>query len=64
MAAVKILIAECKQEVSTFNPVSSGYEDFTMRHGRVIFDDHQSARSKVGGALSVFDEALRIANLF
>ena len=25
----KILIAECKQEVSTFNPVLSGYEDFT-----------------------------------
>ena len=51
----RILIAECKQEVSTFNPVLSGYEDFTMRHGRAILDYHRSVRSEVGGALSVFD---------
>ncbi|HZJ14319.1 MAG TPA: M81 family metallopeptidase [Chthoniobacteraceae bacterium] len=52
---MKILIAECKQEVSTFNPVLSGYEDFTMRHGRAILDYHRRVRSEVGGALSVFD---------
>ena len=52
---MKILIAECKQEVSTFNPVLSGYEDFTMRHGRAILDYHRKVRSEVGGALSVFD---------
>ena len=51
----RILIAECKQEVSTFNPVLSGYEDFTMRHGRAILDYHRNVRSEVGGALSVFD---------
>ena len=51
----RILIAECKQEVSTFNPVLSGYEDFTMRHGRAILDYHRKVRSEVGGALSVFD---------
>jgi microcystin degradation protein MlrC len=51
----KILIAECKQEVSTFNPLLSGYEDFTMRHGQAILDYHRSVRSEVGGALSVFD---------
>jgi microcystin degradation protein MlrC len=51
----RILIAECKQEVSTFNPVLSGYEDFTLRHGRSILDYHRQVRSEVGGALSVFD---------
>ena len=51
----KILIAECKQEVSTFNPVLSGYEDFTMRRGGEIFRYHRQVRSEVGGALSVFD---------
>src|SRR4051812_32049654 len=29
----RILIAECKQEVSSFNPVPSGYEDFVMTRG-------------------------------
>jgi microcystin degradation protein MlrC len=51
----RILIAECKQEVSTFNPVLSGYEDFTLRHGQSILDYHRQVRSEVGGALSVFD---------
>ena len=51
----RILIAECKQEVSTFNPVLSGYEDFTMRHGQAILNYHRTVRSEVGGALSVLD---------
>ena len=29
----RILVAECKQEVSTFNPVLSGYEDFEVLRG-------------------------------
>jgi microcystin degradation protein MlrC len=51
----KILIAECKQEVSTFNPVLSGYEDFTIRRGEEILRYHRQVRSEVGGALRVFD---------
>ncbi|MBI2946778.1 MAG: M81 family metallopeptidase [Verrucomicrobia bacterium] len=51
----RILIAECKQEVSTFNPVLSGYEDFTIRRGDEIIQYHRGVRSEVGGALSVFD---------
>ena len=51
----RILIAECKQEVSTFNPVLSGYDDFTIRQGQAILDYHRRVRSEVGGALSVFD---------
>ncbi len=52
---MKILIAECKQEVSTFNPVLSGYEDFVMRQGQAILDYHRKVRSEVGGALNVLD---------
>ena len=51
----RILILECKQEVSTFNPVLSRYADFTIRRGDEIVDYHRGVRSEVGGALSVFD---------
>lgn len=51
----RILIAECKQEVSTFNPHRSGYGDFGVRRGRELLDYHRTVRNEVGGALSVFD---------
>lgn len=51
----KILIAECKQEVSTFNPHRSGYDDFSIRRGSALLDYHRSVRNEVGGALSVFE---------
>lgn len=53
----RILIAECKQEVSTFNPHLSGYEDFGVRHGEELVRYHRTVRNEVGGALSVFDAA-------
>ena len=40
----RILIAECKQEVSTFNPVLSGCDDFTLRHGAEILDRSEERR--------------------
>ena len=52
----KILIAECKQEVSTFNPHLSGYEDFGVRRGAEFLNYHRTVRNEVGGALSVFDQ--------
>ena len=51
----RILIAECKQEVSTFNPHFSGYDDFAIRKGKRILDYHRTVRNEVGGALQVFD---------
>jgi len=51
----KILIAECKQEVSTFNPHLSVYDDFVVRRGHELLDYHRVVRNEVGGALSVFD---------
>ena len=50
----RILIAECKQEVSTFNPHLSGYDDFAIRRGQELLDYHRTVRNEVGGALSVF----------
>lgn len=52
----RILIAECKQEVSTFNPHMSQYKDFRIRYGQDLLSYHRSVRNEVGGALSVFDQ--------
>jgi len=51
----KILIAEGKQEVSSFNPVSSHYHDFDISFGDEIFKIHRGGQKELGGALSVFD---------
>ena len=51
----RILIAECKQEVSTFNPAQSHYEEFRVVQGAQVLEFHRSVREEVGGALSVFD---------
>lgn len=53
----RILVAECKQEVSTFNPNLSGYEDFGIRFGNDILEYHRTVRNEIGGAIDVFDEA-------
>ena len=52
---IKILIAEGKQEVSSFNPVPSHYEDFDVSFGDQLMEVHRGGQKEVGGALSVFD---------
>ncbi len=52
----RILIAECKQEVSTFSPHLSQYVDFRIRHGQELLSYHRTVRNEIGGALSVLDE--------
>lgn len=52
----RILIAECKQEVSSFNPARSGYDDFLILPGQRLFEYHRQVRDEVGGALSVLDD--------
>ena len=52
----RILINECKQEISSFNPVLSHYEDFVIDHGQALLDYHRPVRSEVGGALSVLTQ--------
>ena len=49
----KILIAECTQEISSFNPLSSGYEDFRIRRGADLLAN-AGLNTAIGGALSEF----------
>lgn len=57
----RIVIAECKQEVSSFNPALSRFEDFRIVRGAALLDHHRQVREEVGGALSVFDAASGVA---
>ena len=50
----RILIAECKLEVSSFNPALSHYEDFAIARGDDLLRHHHTAPSEVAGALGVF----------
>ena len=56
----RIAISECKQEVSSFNPGSSCFEDFRIVRGAALLDHHRQVREEVGGALSVFDADRRV----
>lgn len=51
----RILIAECKQEVASFNPVLSHYDDFSVSFGDDVLARHRGVRSEVTGALGVFE---------
>jgi microcystin degradation protein MlrC len=51
----RIIIAECKQEVSTFNPVPSQFEDFRVVQGQEMFAFHRGVGQEVGGALGEFE---------
>ncbi|MFT5089898.1 MAG: microcystin degradation protein MlrC [Planctomycetota bacterium] len=52
----KILVAECKQEISTFNPVVTHYEDFVIHRGKALFDSRRDTEAEIAGALDVFGE--------
>ncbi len=56
----RIVIAECKQEVSSFSPATSCFDDFRIVRGTQLLDHHRRVREEVGGALSVFDADSRI----
>lgn len=43
------------QEVSTFNPHQSVYDDFSVRWGDDLLDYHRTVHGEIGGAISVFD---------
>ena len=51
----RILIAECMQEISSFNPLPSGYENFHIEHGPQMLAQ-QGLNTGLGGALQVFRE--------
>jgi microcystin degradation protein MlrC len=51
---VRILVAECKQEVSSFNPVPSSLADFETLWGSAFLDYHRGLNSEMAGALGIF----------
>ena len=53
----RILIAECKQEISSFNPAPSHYDDFAVSAGDDLLAFHDGIPLEVGGALGVFRES-------
>ena len=57
---LKVLVGECKQEVSSFNPVASHYDDFVVSFGDEILSYHRGVRNELGGALHVFDSCEHI----
>lgn len=53
----RILLAECKQEVSSFNPAPSHYADFRRLRGAALLEHHRQGGEELGGALGVFRQA-------
>ncbi len=51
---MRILIAESKQEISSFNPVLTRYEDFEVGSGPEIIDYHRGLNTEMCGALDLF----------
>lgn len=52
----KVLILDCKQEISSFNPCPSEYDNFAIERGDEMLA-HRGLNTEIGGALSVFDAA-------
>ena len=52
----RILVAECKQEVASFNPVPSHYKDFGISWGQDILGYHRGGILEMAGAIQVFEE--------
>jgi microcystin degradation protein MlrC len=55
----RVLIVECMQEISSFNPLLSDYDHFAVQCGDEILRQ-ASLNSPVGGALAVFGAAVGI----
>jgi len=53
-APMRVLLAECMQEISSFNPVPSHYESFTIDRYQAVMRQ-RGLNTAIGGALSVFD---------
>lgn len=49
-----ILMLDCKQEISSFNPLPSGYANFAILKGEAMLD-HRGLNTEIAGALGVFD---------
>ncbi len=52
----RVLIVECMQEISSFNPVPSQYANFHIEHGDAM-RGQEGLNTSLGGALAVFRDA-------
>ncbi len=50
----RVLVGECQQEVSSFNPVLSSIDDFVITVGDDILAYHEGLNTTMRGALNVF----------
>jgi microcystin degradation protein MlrC len=50
----RVLIVECQQEISSFNPVPSRYGDFGIHVGEALAEARRGTATYVGGALGIF----------
>lgn len=51
----RILILDCKQEISSFNPLPSEYSNFHISRGEELFS-HRGLNTELGGAFEVFEK--------
>jgi microcystin degradation protein MlrC len=51
----RILIVECMQEISSFNPIPSDYEGFHIERGEELCTQ-RSLNTSIGGALGIFEQ--------
>ncbi|MGB1893787.1 MAG: M81 family metallopeptidase [Candidatus Latescibacterota bacterium] len=51
----RILITRFTQEISSFNPVLTRYEDFEVRRGADIIESSRGVETEIAGALPVFE---------
>lgn len=49
----RILVLDCKQEISSFNPLQSEYGNFHISRGDALFS-HRGLNTELGGAFEVF----------
>lgn len=50
----RILIAECGQEIASFNPVPSELDSFRLSKPAELIPEHQNLKTEIGGALNIF----------
>lgn len=51
----RILVAECMQEISSFNPVLTRYDDFLIHRAADLFTYHRDIETYVCGAVKAFE---------
>ncbi len=52
----RILIAEMKQETSTFNPAPTTYDNFQVHRGSAVIETFRGTDTELAGAFDIFDE--------